>query len=122
MSAGTPPIRAHVTGWGRYVPSQVLTNADLEKMVDTNDEWIVSRTGIRERRVAAAHETTTHAGTSKPSPPAMLPLAISASEITPIVFCASLVPCASATIDDDATCAQRNWRSARSSTKRRMIR
>jgi 3-oxoacyl-[acyl-carrier-protein] synthase-3 len=53
-----PPIRAHVTGWGRYVPSQVLTNADLEKMVDTNDEWIVSRTGIRERRVAAANETT----------------------------------------------------------------
>jgi 3-oxoacyl-[acyl-carrier-protein] synthase-3 len=54
----TPPIRAHVTGWGRYVPSHVLTNADLEKMVDTNDEWIVSRTGIRERRVAAANETT----------------------------------------------------------------
>jgi 3-oxoacyl-[acyl-carrier-protein] synthase-3 len=51
-------IHAHVTGWGRYVPSQVLTNADLERMVDTNDEWIVSRTGIRERRVAAAHETT----------------------------------------------------------------
>jgi 3-oxoacyl-[acyl-carrier-protein] synthase-3 len=50
--------RAHVTGWGRYVPSQVLTNHDLERMVDTNDEWIVARTGIRERRVAAAHETT----------------------------------------------------------------
>jgi 3-oxoacyl-[acyl-carrier-protein] synthase III len=50
--------RAHVTGWGRYAPSQVLTNADLEKMVDTSDEWIQSRTGIRERRVAAAHETT----------------------------------------------------------------
>jgi len=49
---------AHVTGWGRYAPSQVLTNVDLEKMVDTTDEWIVSRTGIRERRVAAAHETT----------------------------------------------------------------
>jgi 3-oxoacyl-[acyl-carrier-protein] synthase-3 len=49
---------AHVTGWGRYAPSQVLTNADLERMVDTNDEWIVQRTGIRERRVAAAHETT----------------------------------------------------------------
>jgi 3-oxoacyl-[acyl-carrier-protein] synthase-3 len=54
----TQPIRAHVTGWGRYVPSHVLTNADLERMVDTNDEWIVSRTGIRERRVAAANETT----------------------------------------------------------------
>jgi 3-oxoacyl-[acyl-carrier-protein] synthase-3 len=53
-----PAIRAHVTGWGRYVPSQVLTNADLERMVDTNDEWIVARTGIRERRVAAADETT----------------------------------------------------------------
>jgi 3-oxoacyl-[acyl-carrier-protein] synthase III len=53
-----PRTTAHVTGWGRYVPSQVLTNADLERMVDTNDEWIVARTGIRERRVAAADETT----------------------------------------------------------------
>jgi 3-oxoacyl-[acyl-carrier-protein] synthase III len=51
-------IRAHVTGWGRYVPSHVLTNADLERMVDTSDEWITTRTGIRERRVAAADETT----------------------------------------------------------------
>ncbi|HYL39855.1 MAG TPA: hypothetical protein VET90_00965, partial [Candidatus Binatus sp.] len=53
---------AHVTGWGRYVPSQVLTNSDLERMVDTSDEWITSRTGIRERRVAAAHETTASMG------------------------------------------------------------
>jgi 3-oxoacyl-[acyl-carrier-protein] synthase-3 len=53
-----PPIRAHVTGWGRYAPAQVLTNHDLEQMVETSDEWIVSRTGIRERRVAAADETT----------------------------------------------------------------
>lgn len=60
MSRSPEPtrIRAHVTGWGRYAPSQVLTNADLERMVDTNDAWIVQRTGIRERRVAAAHETT----------------------------------------------------------------
>ena len=49
---------AHVTGWGRYAPAQVLTNADLERIVDTSEDWIVSRTGIRERRVAAAHETT----------------------------------------------------------------
>ncbi len=54
--------RAHVTGWGRYAPAQVLTNADLERMVDTSDEWIRSRTGIRERRVAAAHETTASMG------------------------------------------------------------
>jgi len=53
-----PARTAHVTGWGRYVPSQVLSNKDLERMVDTNDEWIVSRTGIRERRVASADETT----------------------------------------------------------------
>lgn len=60
MSTSPEPTgpRAHITGWGRYVPSQVLTNADLERMVETNDEWIVARTGIRERRVAAANETT----------------------------------------------------------------
>lgn len=42
-----------IIGTGAYLPEKVLTNADLEKMVDTNDEWIVSRTGIRERRIAA---------------------------------------------------------------------
>ena len=46
-----------ITGWGMYVPEKVLTNADLEKMVDTSDEWIVSRSGIKERRIAAPHET-----------------------------------------------------------------
>jgi 3-oxoacyl-[acyl-carrier-protein] synthase-3 len=48
----------HVTGWGAYAPSLVLTNADLERLVDTSDEWIVSRTGIRERRIAGPGETT----------------------------------------------------------------
>jgi 3-oxoacyl-[acyl-carrier-protein] synthase-3 len=48
----------HLTGWGAYAPSLKLTNADLEKMVDTNDEWIVTRTGIRERRIAGPDETT----------------------------------------------------------------
>lgn len=43
---------------GSYVPSRVLTNADLEKMVDTSDEWIVTRTGIRQRRIAAPDECT----------------------------------------------------------------
>ncbi len=51
-------VHAHVTGWGSYAPAAILTNADLERIVDTSDEWIVSRTGIRERRVAAANETT----------------------------------------------------------------
>jgi 3-oxoacyl-[acyl-carrier-protein] synthase-3 len=48
---------ARITGWGKYVPERVLTNADLEKMVDTSDEWIRTRTGIRERRIAAPGET-----------------------------------------------------------------
>ncbi len=47
-----------IVGVGAYVPERVLTNADLEKMVDTTDEWIVSRTGIRERRIAADDEFT----------------------------------------------------------------
>jgi 3-oxoacyl-[acyl-carrier-protein] synthase-3 len=59
-SPATRSVR--LTGWGRYAPAQVLTNADLERMVDTSDEWIVSRTGIRERRVAAADETTASMG------------------------------------------------------------
>ena len=58
MTADSRPRYAHLTGRGRYAPAGVLTNADLERMVDTSEEWIVSRTGIRERRVAAAHETT----------------------------------------------------------------
>ena len=49
---------SRVIGSGGYLPEKVLTNADLEKMVDTSDEWIVSRTGVRERRIAAEGEHT----------------------------------------------------------------
>src|SRR4030066_2600022 len=49
---------AHITGWGMAVPARVLTNADLEKIVDTNDEWIQSRTGIRQRHIASEEEST----------------------------------------------------------------
>ncbi len=55
---------AAITGWGKAVPERILTNADLEKMVETSDEWITSRTGIRERRVVGQHETTTSLATS----------------------------------------------------------
>jgi 3-oxoacyl-[acyl-carrier-protein] synthase-3 len=51
--------RTVITGWGMYAPARVMTNHDLEKLVDTSDEWIASRTGIRERRIAADDETTT---------------------------------------------------------------
>ena len=49
---------ARIAGTGSYLPEKVLTNADLAEFVDTSDEWIVSRTGIRERHVAAEGETT----------------------------------------------------------------
>ena len=49
---------AHITGWGMAVPSRVLTNADLKKMVDTDDDWIQSRTGIRQRHIASEEEST----------------------------------------------------------------
>ncbi len=48
---------AKITGWGKYAPAKVLTNFDLEKMVETSNEWILERTGIRERRIAAPEET-----------------------------------------------------------------
>jgi 3-oxoacyl-[acyl-carrier-protein] synthase-3 len=51
-------MRACITGWGAAVPDQRLTNAELERRVDTNDQWIVERTGIRERRIVADGETT----------------------------------------------------------------
>lgn len=50
--------RAHILGTGAYAPEKVLTNKELEKLVDTTDAWIVERTGIRERRVAAEGEFT----------------------------------------------------------------
>ncbi len=47
-----------IAGWGKCVPHRVVTNAELEKTVDTSDEWIVTRTGIRERHIAGEGETT----------------------------------------------------------------
>lgn len=44
-------LRAAITGVGGYVPDYILTNKELEKLVDTTDEWILTRTGIRERRL-----------------------------------------------------------------------
>ena len=47
---------AHITGWGMSTPEPVLTNEDIAKLVETNDEWIRERTGIRERRIARASD------------------------------------------------------------------
>ena len=52
------PLRASIIGTGSYLPLRVLDNFELERMVDTNNQWIMERTGIRERRIAAPDETT----------------------------------------------------------------
>ncbi len=49
---------AHIIGWGSYLPERILTNDDMAHIVDTSDEWIYTRTGIRERRIAGESETT----------------------------------------------------------------
>lgn len=49
---------AHIVGWGSYWPEHVLTNDDIAERVDTSDQWIYTRTGIRERRIAGAREST----------------------------------------------------------------
>lgn len=48
--------KSRITAIGTYVPDQILSNNDLEKMVHTNDEWIVQRTGMKERRIASDEE------------------------------------------------------------------
>jgi 3-oxoacyl-[acyl-carrier-protein] synthase-3 len=54
------PVRAKISALGTYVPPRVLTNADLERMVETSDEWITSRVGIRERHIVESGQATSH--------------------------------------------------------------
>lgn len=59
---GTSPYYAHMVGWGMAVPETVMTNHDMAAIVETDDEWIVARTGIRERRIASERESTATLG------------------------------------------------------------
>jgi 3-oxoacyl-[acyl-carrier-protein] synthase-3 len=77
-----------ITGIGSYVPAKVLTNHDLEKMVDTSDEWITTRTGVKERRIAAKDEFTSDLG-AKAAQRAMKSAGITADEIELIVVATS---------------------------------
>src|SRR5437764_15475053 len=56
-------VNAGILGTGHSYPTGILTNADLEKMVETSDDWITSRTGIKERRLAASDEFTSDLAT-----------------------------------------------------------
>ena len=61
MNPGPSSVKSvRIAGTGSYLPEKVLTNHDLEAMVETSDEWIASRTGIRERRIAAEGQFTSH--------------------------------------------------------------
>lgn len=59
-----PSPRSRILGTGRYLPARVVTNAELEAIVDTSDAWVAGRTGIRRRRVAADHEVTSDLATA----------------------------------------------------------
>ena len=79
-----------ITGVGSYVPSRILTNADLEKMIDTTDEWITTRTGIKERRIAAADEFTSDMA-AHASKKAMAMAGVTAEQID-LIIVATITP------------------------------
>ena len=82
--------RAQIVGTGAAVPERVITNADLEKIVDTSDEWITSRTGIKERRLAASDEYLSQYGT-RAARQALERAEIPATEVD-LVICATVTP------------------------------
>jgi len=86
----TKPVYASFRSIGAYVPENILSNADLEKMVDTTDEWIVKRTGISERHIAAEDEYTSDMG-AKASELAIERAGIAKEEID-LVLCATVTP------------------------------
>lgn len=77
-------IAAGILGTGSYVPEKVLTNFDLEKMVDTSDEWITTRTGIKERRIADSSQATSDLAT-KAAKKALEDAKVDPSEIDMII-------------------------------------
>jgi 3-oxoacyl-[acyl-carrier-protein] synthase III len=79
-----------ISGVGSYVPARVLTNADLQKMVDTTDEWITSRTGIKERHIAAKDEFTSDLG-AKAAARAMQQARVTAEQID-LIIVATITP------------------------------
>lgn len=90
MSDKASGIEVCVAGTGSYVPERILTNDELSKMVDTSDEWILSRTGIRERRIAAEGEFTSHMA-SRAAQKALEQAGIQASDIG-LIIVATITP------------------------------
>jgi len=90
MSDTASAVPVCIAGTGSYVPENVLTNAEIEKRVDTTDEWIVTRTGIRERRIAGKDEFTSHMA-SKAAARALEQAGIEASELE-LIIVATITP------------------------------
>ena len=85
-----PTRSVHIVGTGSFVPDRVLTNADIEKMVDTTDEWITSRSGIKERRIAPDYMCTSDMG-AEAARRAMEQAGVRAEEID-LIICATITP------------------------------
>jgi 3-oxoacyl-[acyl-carrier-protein] synthase III len=85
-----PKRTVSIIGTGSYLPERVLTNADLEKMVDTSDQWIITRTGIKERRIAADREHTSDLA-AKAALAALESAGISAAEVD-LILVATVTP------------------------------
>jgi len=83
-------VNAGILGTGHSYPAGILTNADLEKMVETSDEWIISRTGIKQRRKAAPGEYTSQFAV-RASQEAIERAGIDANEID-LILCATVTP------------------------------
>ncbi len=86
----SPSRTASIIGTGSYVPEKVLTNADLEKIVETSDEWIQTRTGIRERRVAGLEQPTSELAANA-ARSALENAGVSADEVD-LIICATVTP------------------------------
>jgi 3-oxoacyl-[acyl-carrier-protein] synthase-3 len=84
------PVPVGVVGAGYYLPDRILSNADLEKMVDTSDQWIVERTGIRERRIADPNVSTSDMAVFA-AKAALEHAAMQAEEID-MIICATVTP------------------------------
>jgi len=100
---------SQISGWGKYVPEKVLTNYDLEKMVDTSHDWIVQRTGIEQRRIAADNETTATMAVAA-SRQALAVAGLTPADLDLIIVCTStpdyFMPAVSSTVQAmlEATC------------------
>lgn len=79
---------AKIAGWGKYVPEKILTNHDLEQMVDTTDEWIVQRTGIKERHIRGEDDTNSSMAVAA-SLPAMEMAGLTAKDLDLIIVATS---------------------------------